>query len=130
MKGVVLLATSYHQFLHLEHFSGCLDQPDYSQSLQYFDSSATNGQLAYDMFAPVARELILQLYQVRDTSGVSVCVCVCGFVCGGGVCIRWSLLLSSAVRLGYIRGEVHAYFMLDAIPSILERLYSPSLPLG
>ena len=26
----------------------------------------------------------------------------------------WSLLLSSAVRLGYIRGEVHAYFMLDA----------------
>ena len=72
MKGVVLLATSYHQFLHLEHFSGCLDQPDYSQSLQYFDSSATNGQLAYDMFAPVARELILQLYQVRDTSGVSV----------------------------------------------------------
>ena len=26
----------------------------------------------------------------------------------------WSLFLSSAVRLGYIRGEVHAYFMLDA----------------
>ena len=52
---------------------------------------------------------------------------VCG---GGGGCIPWSLLLSSAVRLGYIRGEVHAYFMLDAIPSILERLYSPSLPLG
>ena len=72
MKGVVLLDTSYHQFLHLEHFSGCLDQPDYSQSLQYFDSSATDGQLAYDMFAPVARELILRVYQVRDTSGVSV----------------------------------------------------------
>ena len=79
------LATSFHQFLQLEHFSGCLDQSDYTQSLQYFDSSATDGQLAYDMFAPVARELILRVYQVRDTSGVSVslsaCVCVCVCLC-------------------------------------------------
>ena len=80
------LPASFHQFLQLDHFSGCLDQTDYSQSLQYFDSSATDGQLTYDMFAPVARELILRVYQVRDTSGVSVCACVCVCMC---VCVMY-----------------------------------------
>lgn len=91
------LPASFYQFLQLEHFSGCLDQTDYSQSLQYFDSSATDGQLTYDMFAPVARELILRVYQVRDTSGVSVCECVCVYVCA--CYVPWSLFLLSAVGL-------------------------------
>jgi hypothetical protein len=55
-------------FLQSSHFQGCLDEAAYLSFMQYFDSAAEDGKMAYDHFSPVARELILRVYQVQDNS--------------------------------------------------------------
>ena len=47
-----------------------LSETEKLQYLEYFEQIAPDGALIYEQFSPIAKQLILRVYQIRDTSTV------------------------------------------------------------